>query len=121
MKPSALGYCGVNCETCPVFTATVNDDEELRRKTFEEWSKLYAGYIGKDDLAPKDMNCTGCRSETDVFAGCLNCPIRRCSSEKNYATCADCEKYATCDMLNGFYSVPAHQPAKDTLDSLRKH
>ncbi len=118
MKASAFGYCGINCESCPVFVATVNDDEQLQRRTFEEWSKLYADYLGKD-LTAKDMHCRGCRSTGSVFAGCLNCPIRRCCSEKKYATCADCGEFKSCGMLNGFYSVPVHQSAKDNLERLR--
>ncbi len=36
-----LGYCGLNCEDCPVFVATANNDNGLRQKTAIEWSKLY--------------------------------------------------------------------------------
>lgn len=121
MNPSALGYCGLNCETCPILVATVNNDDKLRQKTLEEWRKLYAAYIGKENLTVKDMHCKGCRSEDGVFVGGLNCPIRRCCREKKFVTCADCGEYETCGMLNGFYSVSAHQSAKDNLNRLRVH
>jgi hypothetical protein len=42
-----LGCCGLNCEECPVFTATVKNDNKLRQATAVEWSKLYAGFLKK--------------------------------------------------------------------------
>lgn len=112
-----LGYCGLNCETCPIFVATVNDDDPLRQKTLEEWSKLYGAYIGKQ-LELDDINCTGCLSNDRVFVGCSNCSIRKCCQEKKFVTCASCNDYDTCEMLNGFFSVPAHQQAKNNLDKI---
>ena len=55
MTKNNLGCCGLNCKECPVFIGTVNNDDKLRQKTAEEWSKLYAEYLGKD-LNPEDMN-----------------------------------------------------------------
>ena len=114
---SKLGYCGLDCEECPVFIATVNDDVSLRQKTAVEWSRLYADFLPKP-LESKDMNCRGCHSQTDCFVGCAACPIRKCCSEKSFGTCADCEKYGGCEMLNGFFSY-GHQKAKENLDRTR--
>jgi len=115
-----LGYCGLDCEACPVFIATKNNDDELRQKTAKEWSGLYADYLGKDVLAKEDINCSGCLSKVDVFIGCTNCPIRNCCREKDIGTCALCPEYPACEMLKGFYTVPAHQQAKLNLDRIRK-
>src|SRR4030042_1198790 len=96
-----LAFCGSNCKECPLFIATVNDDNELKRKTAEEWGKLYSEYIGKKELLLEDMNCHGCKSDSDLrFIGCKNCPIRKCCKEKNLVTCADCDEYETCEMIN---------------------
>jgi len=118
MEKRILGCCGLNCEDCPVFIATVNDDDALRQKTAQKWSKLYAVYIGKD-LKLEDVNCEGCWSERTIFAGCLNCSIRKCCREKKFVTCARCSEYDTCEMLEGFFSVPTHEPAKSNLDRMR--
>ncbi len=118
MKTSALGCCGLNCGSCPVFIATSNNDEEMKQKVADEWSKLYSEYVS-NGLKMQDINCGGCKSEENVFVGCLNCPIRRCCGEKRYENCADCEKYETCDLLNGFYSMPSHQSAKNNLAKMR--
>ncbi|NPE30966.1 DUF3795 domain-containing protein [Methanococcoides sp. SA1] len=118
MKKNNLGCCGLNCEECPVFIATANNDDKLRQKTAEEWSKLYAEYLEKD-LTLKDMNCKGCWSESSVFIGCSNCPIRKCCKGKGFSTCASCDEYETCNMLKGFFSVPNHQNAESNLDKIR--
>lgn len=62
MKELLFGYCGLNCEECPVFIATANNDNKLRQKTAEEWSELYAEPLGDNGLRLEDMNCKGCHS-----------------------------------------------------------
>jgi hypothetical protein len=117
MGEPGLAYCGVNCRECPVFTATVNDDNELRLKTAKEWGELYSEYIGKKELSLEDMNCRGCQSGSDLFVGCGNCPIRRCCREKDLVTCADCDEYEACGMINGFFTSAPQ--AKENLDRIR--
>ncbi len=116
MSESELAYCGLDCAECPVFIATVNDDNGLRQKTAEEWGKLYSEYIGKNGLSVQDMNCRGCRSDIQ-FIGCTNCPIRQCCHGKSLATCAGCEEYEICEMLNGFFTSAPQ--AKERLDRVR--
>lgn len=114
-----LGYCGLNCEACPVFIARVDNDDELREKTALEWSRLYADYLGKVALKKEDMNCGGCCAGESIFIGCMNCQIRACCRTKGFNTCASCGEYPTCEMLNGFYTVPSHKIAKANLDRIR--
>lgn len=52
-----LGCCGLNCEKCDAKLATVNDDDELRKKTSKLWSSLNGV-----DITPEMINCYGCRS-----------------------------------------------------------
>ena len=35
-----IGYCGLDCEKCDAYIATVNDDQTLREKTAKLWAKL---------------------------------------------------------------------------------
>lgn len=119
MEVQQLGCCGLDCAVCPAFVATANHDTALRAETAREWSRLYAEYLGGQVLKPEEMDCRGCLSAGDVFAGCLTCPIRKCCRERKLATCAGCTEYETCGMLNGFLSVTSHGPAKDNLERLR--
>jgi hypothetical protein len=111
-----LGCCGLKCEECPVFIAAAINDKELKAKIVKEWSLLYADYLEKP-LEPKDINCEGCHSE-NTFVSCKKCPMRKCCGEKGYKTCASCNEYLSCGMLNGFFAFP-HQQAKENLDALR--
>jgi|LAHU01.1.fsa_nt_gb hypothetical protein len=122
MSETAVAYCGINCDKCPVFIATFEDDESLRQKTAKEWSNLYGKILesfGIHSLKPEDINCYGCRSERGIFIGCASCSIRTCCQDKGLITCADCDEYDSCDMLKGFYSLEIHQNAKENLDRLR--
>lgn len=117
-----MTYCGVNCNECPARIATVEDDDELRLKTAEEWSKLYANIFesfGIKSLKPEDVNCCGCRSEHGHFVGCAACPIRKCCQERNISECASCDEYESCDMLKAFYSITTHKDARENLDKIR--
>ncbi len=40
MKPNLSAYCGLNCEECEAYKATINNDDELREKVAKEWSIL---------------------------------------------------------------------------------
>lgn len=35
-----IGYCGLDCEKCDAYLATVNDDQSLREKTAKMWAEL---------------------------------------------------------------------------------
>lgn len=118
----SLAYCGINCNECPALIATVEDDDALRQKTAEEWSKLYADILesfGIHSLKSEDMNCYGCRSDHGHFIGCTACPIRKCCQERNIRECASCDEYESCDMLKAFYSITTHKDAKENLDKKR--
>ena len=118
MEKCNLGFCGLNCETCPIFIATKNDDDQLRIKAVKEYSDLYGEFLGRHHVKQEDMNCSGCQSG-HVFIGCVTCPVRKCCQEKELATCASCSKYYTCKTLNHFYAMPGYQQAKDNLDRIR--
>ena len=118
MDELILAFCGVNCKECPVFIATANNDNDLKRKTAEEWGKLYSEYIGKKELSAEDMICRGCQSVGDMlFIGCNHCPIRKCCMEKNFKTCAECNEYERCEMINGFFTTAPL--AKENLNKIR--
>ena len=35
-----IGYCGLDCEKCDAYIATVNGDQTLREKTAKLWAEL---------------------------------------------------------------------------------
>ena len=90
-----IAYCGLDCETCEARIATVNDDNELRRKVAEEWSKL-----NNVEITPVMINCSGCRVAGDKTPYCESlCAIRQCALGKKLETCGDCAEMDTCDKV----------------------
>lgn len=96
--------CGLNCSMCPVYIATIENDEELREETAEEWTKLYTAFLGGKVLKAKDMVCDGCRSDR-LFTGCSACLIRPCAAEHNINSCGDCPSAKTCKKLQAFLDL----------------
>lgn len=35
-----IGYCGLDCEKCDAYLATIHGDQALREKTAKLWAKL---------------------------------------------------------------------------------
>ena len=90
-----IGCCGLNCETCDARIATLTNDNTLREKTAELWTKLNGVTI-----TPKMINCVGCRIEGAKSSFCDKlCRVRNCVREKGPDTCADCPRAEECPIL----------------------
>ena len=87
-----IAYCGLDCEKCDAFIATKNDDNALREKTAEYWSKLNGITI-----TPEQINCEGCRNNGKKTVYCDSlCPIRKCAVSHGFSTCGDCAELENC-------------------------
>jgi hypothetical protein len=107
-----ISYCGLVCNECPTFIATLANDDILREDVAEKWSKQF-GF----DLKAEDINCVGCQSGSDrLFGHCLTCEIRKCGMEKEVENCAHCEEYG-CRNLESFIKYIPH--AKKKLEQIR--
>lgn len=90
-----IAYCGLDCKRCDARIATVNDDNELRKKVAEEWSKMNGVTI-----TPEMINCTGCRVEGIKTPFCDSmCPIRLCAQKKVEGTCSECTEKTSCQKI----------------------
>jgi Protein of unknown function (DUF3795) len=106
-----LGKCGIDCNECNAYKATIKNSDELRKKTAEEWSKMFGVNID-----PAGINCDGCQNDKKLFSHCKVCGIRRCASEKGFKTCAECPDYG-CELVAGIWSHDKN--IKKNLDQLR--
>ena len=87
-----IGYCGLDCEKCDAYIATVNDDQALREKTAKLWAKL-----NNAPILPEHINCEGCRMNGAKTVFCEHiCEIRKCASKKGFFTCGDCSELESC-------------------------
>ena len=90
-----IAYCGLDCETCEARLATINNDNELRKKIAKEWSEL-----NHVEITPEMINCEGCRIDGMKTPYCDSlCPIRQCGLKKGYETCGDCGGLETCEKV----------------------
>ena len=87
-----IGYCGLDCERCDAYLATIHDDQALREKTAKLWSEL-----NQAPILPEHINCEGCRGNgaKTVFCESL-CAIRKCAMEKGLSTCGGCSNSSSC-------------------------
>lgn len=83
-----MAYCGLMCDECPAYKATVNNNDELRKKTAAQWSKMFNA-----DIRAEQINCLGCRSEVR-FAHCGICEVRACNLEKQLGHCGECDAFS---------------------------
>lgn len=90
-----IGYCGLDCEKCDAYIATLHDDDALREKTAKLWAKL-----NNAPILPEHINCHGCRVDgvKTVFCDSL-CAIRKCAMGKGVSTCGDCPMMDSCEIL----------------------
>ena len=96
-------YCGLNFETCEARLATVNNDNELRKKVAAEWSKL-----NQVEILPGMINCEGCRADGKKTLYCDRlCEIRQCALKKGVETCGGCPEMDSCGKLS---MVTANNP-----------
>lgn len=94
-KPQAIAYCGIDCSKCDAYIATQSNDQALREKTAELWSRL-----NNATILPEHINCDGCRADGRKTVYCESlCAIRQCATKKGHATCAHCPDMDGCTTL----------------------
>ena len=90
-----IAYCGLDCEHCDAYLATMNDDQELRKKTAKLWAEL-----NNAPILPEHINCQGCRVEgvKTVFCDSM-CGVRQWGMKKGIDTCGDCSELERCSIV----------------------
>ena len=109
-----IGCCGLDCEKCDARIATLTNDNALREKTAELWTKLNGVTI-----TPEMINCTGCRMEGSKTPFCDKlCAVRNCVRKKEFDACADCPQMDECPTL---LQIAVNSPCvMDNLKRLRE-
>ena len=87
--------CGLYCGVCAIYIAHRDNNQKLK----EGLVRLYqGGTAGKgllpnsENLTTEDIRCNGCLSN-DRFMHCQQCEIRKCSQEKGYSGCHECDDF----------------------------
>ena len=105
-----IGHCGLDCEKCDAYLATIHDDQALREKTAKLWAKL-----NNAPILPEHINCEGCRVDGAKTVYCESlCAIRQCALKKGMATCGGCQELDQCQAVGMVLS-----PNPEALTNLR--
>jgi hypothetical protein len=108
-----IACCGLDCTKCDAFIATANDDDALRAKLAEEWTKAY-----HTTISPEHINCTGCHSTGVKLLYCESmCEVRKCATGRRLGSCAECDDFS-CSLLAEIFKMAPQ--AERILLSLRK-
>lgn len=104
-----IAYCGLDCEKCDAYLATIRDDQALREKTAKAWAEL-----NQAPILPEHINCLGCRADgvKTVFCDSL-CQIRQCALKKGVETCGGCPEMERCGTVGQI-----HAGAPEARDNL---
>jgi len=111
-------YCGLACQTCPIYLATRQDNEEERARMRVEIVKLCKVHYGINYNVDDITDCDGCHAEGErMFSASKNCPIRKCARGRELENCAYCTLYA-CEKLEAFFKTDT--AAKARLNAVRE-
>lgn len=92
-----IACCGLDCAKCEARTATLTNDDNLRREVARKWREMNH----TDLITPETINCVGCREEGVKFYYCSHlCEIRRCAQARGFQTCRACDEASHCARLN---------------------
>lgn len=112
-----LAYCGLQCDSCPIFLATLEKDKskqlELRKSIAADCREHYNMQLRPEDIT----DCDGCTSDSGrIFQECSKCKIRKCVQTKRLESCAYCKDFA-CSKLNELFDMDP--TAKIRLQEIR--
>jgi len=114
-----VAYCGLTCQSCPIYWATCEEDPEKKQKM-----RVAIAHLGKEhynvDMRPEEItDCDGCRTENDrLYPGCKKCEIRNCARERNVETCAHCSDYACEKLQKSFVAEPSSKIKLEVIRSM---
>jgi hypothetical protein len=94
--PEKYTYCGYRCTPeCTLLKASLANDTELKKKTFEEWQIAERYGI---EFEAEGFFCYGCKvGEKPKGLLVQKCPIIPCAQKKGFDCCFQCNDLAECD------------------------
>ena len=102
-NPDLISPCSMYCGVCAIYIAHRDNNQKFK----EILLGLYKGGVpGKgtlpnsENLTIDDIKCGGCLSD-ELFMNCRQGEIRKCTIEKDYSGCHDCDEFP-CQYIENF-------------------
>ncbi len=102
-NPNFASPCGLYCSVCAIYIAHRDNNEKLKSGLVA----LYKGEVGgkgvlpgSENLTTEDIQCSGCLSD-NLFMHCKQCDIRKCTGERGYKGCHECNEFP-CQYIENF-------------------
>jgi hypothetical protein len=112
-----LAYCGLICQTCPIYLATRQEKAEEKATMKAEIARECREHYGMNYELEDITDCDGCRTEGGrLFSGCHTCVIRMCARQKGLENCAHCADYV-CEPLEAHFKKDS--AARTRLNAVR--
>lgn len=89
---SRIAFCCADCDTCPLYKATINRDDAAKMAVAEKW-----GGVKEPGFKLEDYYCYGCKDRRSCGRPGRDCTIRECAMKKGFAVCAQCRDFEICD------------------------
>ena len=107
-----IAYCTVDCCECPIYAATLTNDNMLRGDIARQLTGNF-NYA----LEPGQINCGGCKGSKNVFFFCKLCEVKKCAITKGLDNCSLCPDYA-CENLKDLMKISCFDIFKKKYQSL---
>ena len=112
-----MGYCGLNCQGCPIYLATREKDREKQYKMRAEIAQQIKELYGREYKPEEITDCDGCKADSGIlFSESHNCYMRKCARQKQIENCAYCHGYP-CQELEKLFTTD--KDARKRLDMIR--
>ena len=95
INPDFASPCGLYCGVCAVYIAHRDQNDKLKKGLLNLYKGKTTGkgtLPNSENLSIEDIKCIGCLSD-DPFLHCQQCEIRRCTREKGYTGCHECDEF----------------------------
>lgn len=114
-----IACCGLDCASCPIHLATLEQDRSKQQTMRYEIVRLCTQQYGLDISLEDVTDCDGCcTSMGRLFSGCTKCEIRKCAIDRKLTSCAFCLDYVCGILLKHFESDPS---SRTHLEKMREN